>query len=203
MVRDNEMLRLSLSLLLTAPAGTDVEYTYGGEGDIDGTGCNIVNASFGGQNYKLFLDKSSNLPVAVRFKGASAPQVYTFTTRAGEPGEPGESAGSFTRVNTLPGTDGDKTVTFTSKAPDGAEGEKGNYLFKRTEGGRGGSTEFTVKFSDYRSVNGVQLPYTWTQTGGEADETFVVSNYEVNPVNIAAKFQGEKVMLRTTKPVDK
>ncbi len=200
MVRNNDMLRMSLSLLLTAPAGMDVEYLYGGEGNIDGTVCNIVIASFGGQTYRLFLDRSSNLPVAVKYRGEAMPQVFTFTRKAGEPGE---SAGSLTRVNTSPGTDGDKTVTFMRTVPDGAEGEKGNFTFKRMEGGPGGSAEFTVKFSDYRSVNGVQLPYTWTQTGGGADETFVVSDYEVNPANIAEKFQGGKVMLRTAKPVDK
>jgi hypothetical protein len=198
MVRNNDMLRMSLSLLLTAPAGMDVEYLYGGDGDVDGTACNIVIASFGGQTYRLYLDKSSNLPVAVKYKGASMPQVFTFTRNAGEPGERAE-----TRVNTLPRTDGDKVVTFTTKVPEGAEGEKGNVMFRRMEVGPSAGTEYTVKFSDYRSVNGVQLPYTWTQIGGEADETFVVTNYDVNPANIADKFQGQKVMLRTSKPVDK
>lgn len=199
MVRNNDMLRMSLSLLLTAPAGMDVEYLYGGEGDIDGTACNIVIASFGGQTYRLFLDRSSNLPVAVKFKGGEMPQVFTFTRKGGETGDPVESAGAGTKI--IP--DGDKTMVFTTKVPEGTVGEKGNVMFKKMEGGHAGSTEFTVKFSDYRSVNGVQLPYTWTQTGGEADETFVVTNYEVNPANIAEKFQGQKVMLRTNKPVDK
>jgi hypothetical protein len=62
--------------------------------------------------------------------------------------------------------------------------------------------EFQVKFSDYRAVNGVLLPYRWTQTiGGNADETIDISSYEINPANIAEKFQNlpPRVMIRTEK----
>lgn len=63
--------------------------------------------------------------------------------------------------------------------------------------------EFQVKFSDYRSVSGVQMPYKWTQTiDGGADETIDVTSYETNPANIAEKFKNEpqKIMIRTKKP---
>lgn len=62
--------------------------------------------------------------------------------------------------------------------------------------------EFQIRFADYRSVNGVLLPYRWTQTiGGNADETVDVSSYEINPANIAEKFQAmpTKVFVRTEK----
>lgn len=48
--RDNQILRTTLGLLLTAPDGMDVSYTFAGEGDIDGAAANIVNAGFAGQN---------------------------------------------------------------------------------------------------------------------------------------------------------
>ncbi len=63
--------------------------------------------------------------------------------------------------------------------------------------------EFQIRFSDYRSVNGVLLPHRWTQTvGGGADETIDVMSYEINPANIAEKFKNSapKVMIRTAKP---
>jgi len=63
--------------------------------------------------------------------------------------------------------------------------------------------EFQVKFTDYRSVNGVQLPYRWEQTiAGKADEILDVTSYEINPANIADKFkkEGHKIMIRTKKP---
>jgi uncharacterized cupin superfamily protein len=62
--------------------------------------------------------------------------------------------------------------------------------------------EFQVRFSDYRNVNGVLLPYKWTQTvGGQADEVFDVTGYEVNPANIADKFKAgdHKVFVRKAK----
>jgi hypothetical protein len=53
--------------------------------------------------------------------------------------------------------------------------------------------EFQVKFSDYRSVNGMLLPYKWVQTiGGLPDETTEVSSYEINPANIADKFKSRE-----------
>ncbi|MEQ1643436.1 MAG: hypothetical protein ABL959_08355 [Pyrinomonadaceae bacterium] len=163
-MKSNELLRTTLSLLLTAPQGLDVEYTFGGLGDIDGRSCNIVVASFGGQSFKLFLDSSSNLPVAMAFKGMAMPKVMTFDKSAPAP------------------KDGEKNVmVFTTKL-DG--GELADQL---------------VKFSDYRSVGGVQLPFKWTQD----NEIFDVTNYEINPANIGEKFQNQTVMVRTTKPDSK
>ena len=60
--------------------------------------------------------------------------------------------------------------------------------------------EFQVRFSDYRAVGGVLLPHRWTQTvGGTADEIVDVASYEINPANIAEKFQirQPKVLLRS------
>jgi hypothetical protein len=60
--------------------------------------------------------------------------------------------------------------------------------------------EFQIRFSDYRAVGGVLLPHRWSQTvGGSADETIDVTNYEINPANIAEKFQNTppKVLIRT------
>lgn len=63
------------------------------------------------------------------------------------------------------------------------------------------TSEFQVKFSDYRAVNGIQLPFKWTQTvGGQADQNVDIVSYEVNPANIADKFQNQKIFLRTEKP---
>lgn len=61
--------------------------------------------------------------------------------------------------------------------------------------------EFQVKFSDFRSVNGIQLPFKWTQTvNGKTDETIDITSYEINPANIADKFKEvPRVMVRTQK----
>ncbi len=63
--------------------------------------------------------------------------------------------------------------------------------------------EINVKFSDYRTIGGLQLPFAWTQTAnGKTAETVSIESYEINPANIADKFNQmpAKVMTRTQKP---
>ena len=171
-MKQNELLRTTLSLLMTAPQGIDVEYTYGGETSIDGTSCDLVNASFGGATYKLFISRASSLPVAMTYTGHKMPQIMKF--RTGEP------------------------------LPADAPKDKDTVVFTRKFEAVADTAEFTVKFTDYRSTGGVQLPYRWTTTvGDKTAETFDVTSYEVNPADIADRFNGkggQKVMIRTTKP---
>lgn len=165
-MHQNEMLRMTLSLLMTPPQGMDVSYTFGGESDVDGTACNIVIAEYGGTAYKIFLSKSSNLPVMMNYTGHRMPNV----------------------------------VKFKAEAPKTGDAAKDTMVFTRSMAGTG-TAEFSVKFADYRTVGGLQLPYKWTQTvGGNLDETFDVTSYEINPANISEKFQNQKVMVRTIKP---
>jgi hypothetical protein len=161
-MRANEMLRLTLGLLLTAPQGMDVEYTYGGETTIDGIGCNVVNAAFAGQTFKLFLDRSSNLPVAMNYTSMKMPRI----------------------------------MMVHDKVPAPADGTKDVVMFRKHEMVE--KAEFQVRFSDFRSTGGVQMPYRWVTTvGGAVDETFDVTSIEVNPANIAERFKDHKVMVRT------
>ena len=166
-MKSNEMLRLTLGLLLTAPDGIDVNYTFAGERDVDGTAVNIVNAEFGGSSYKLFIGKSSNLPVAMSFTGHEMPRI----------------------------------VKFNHDAPVSVDAEKNVMVFTRKLEGEPARVEQFVRFSDYRSTGGVQLPYKWTTTvGNNPSEVFDVTAYEVNPANIAEKFANQKVFVRSAKP---
>lgn len=164
--RQNEMLRLTLALLLTAPKGIDVSYTFGGESLVDGTACNIVVATSNGSSYKIFLSQATNLPVAMSFSASLAPRVM------------------FHRDSAL-SADGTAVGRTTYKTADASTGE------------------VMVKYSDYRTVNGVQLPFKWTQTsGGTVSELFEVTNYEINPADIAEKFQHQRVYVRALKKTD-
>ncbi|MEO7538525.1 MAG: hypothetical protein ABIV21_00720 [Pyrinomonadaceae bacterium] len=164
-----EMLRLTLGLLLTAPQGIDVSYTFGGESTIDGTACNIVNADALGSTFKIYLGQTSNLPVMMTYTGHQMPRMIKF------------------KRTDAPPADGKEAMTFERKIVGPA--------FP--------TAEFNVKFSDYRSVAGVQFPYKWVQTvGGVADESFDITLYEVNPANIAEKFRHERVTVRTAKPAE-
>jgi hypothetical protein len=168
-MKNNEMLRLTLALLLTAPEGIDVNYTFAGESDVDGTAVNIINAEFGGSNYKLFIGKSSNLPVAMSFIGHDMPRI----------------------------------VKFTHDGPPPADVEKNVMVFTKKLEGEPAKAEQFVRFTDYRSTGGVQLPYKWTTSVGNGpSEVFDVTAYEINPANIAEKFANQKIMVRTAKPTN-
>jgi hypothetical protein len=161
----NELLQLTLALLMTVPQGVDVTYTYGGEGNVETTVCNIVNATFGGDTFKIFLDKSTNLPVAMNYSGLMLPKNFKPT--------------SMPKNN-------DKDVRVIVKTAGEIQ-----------------SADFQVKFSDYRAVGGVQLPFRWTTTSaGNSNETFDITNYEINPPNIAEKFNRQPLMkvMRVEKP---
>ncbi len=73
--RQNDLLRLSLSLLLKAPDAVEINYTFVGEGNIDGLPVSIVNAEWAGSSYKLYFSKSSSLPVAIAYRGMPAPTI--------------------------------------------------------------------------------------------------------------------------------
>lgn len=92
-------------------------------------------------------------------------------------------------------------VKFT-KDEAGDVGEKQARIFVR-DGSfpKGETVEFQTKFSDYRSVGGIQLPYKWTQTaGGQPEQNIDIVNYDINPVNIADKFQDQKIYMKMKKP---
>ncbi|MGH9947452.1 MAG: hypothetical protein ACRD6X_09645 [Pyrinomonadaceae bacterium] len=169
-MKQNELLRTTLGLLLTAPDGMDVEYNYVGEGDVDGTAVNIVNASFGGASYKLFIGRGNNLPVAMSYTGHRMPMI----------------------------------VHFNKETPAPKNVDKDVMIFRQHHDMAGKSSEVTVKFSDFRSTGGVQLPYKWTTVSdGQTTEVFDVTSYDLNPANIADRFKGQKVMMRMAKPSNK
>jgi hypothetical protein len=153
--QQNELFRTTFALLLSAPEGLDVSYTYIGEGNVDNSSCDIVQAQVAGDSaVKLYIDKTSHLPLMLTYQGMK-PMVFRYEKDAAR-----SDAGKDVRVMVRKGD---------APAPE--------------------MQEFQLKFSDYRSVGGVQLPYKWTQTaGGQVDQTIDVVNYEVNPANIADKF---------------
>lgn len=162
-LHQNEMLRTTLALLLTAPQGMDVTFSYVGDGDVDGNACDVVEAKNSNQSVKLYLDKSSHLVRMMSYQGFK-PMIFQINKDEMKNESNGET----------------KVFTRRMEKPEMAE--------------------IQVKFSDFRNVNGVLLPYRWTQTvGGKADETLDVTNYEINPANIADKFQNmpPKVFVRT------
>ena len=168
--------RTLLALFLSTPAGTETNYTYGGEQRVDGRACNVVVAVFNGNSVKLYLDAGSNLPVMISYT-ATEPRVVML--------HKGAPAGA------VPAGENKETVTFNRKL-DGPHTPSGT------------PAEFQVRFSDYRSVEGVRLPHRWVTTiNGATGETFEVATYEVNPANIAEAFNKQRAFVQLPKPDQK
>ena len=96
-VRQNEFLCTTLSLLLTAPDGIEVNYTFAGEGDLDGATVNVINAEFGGQNFKLYIGKSNSLPLAISYSGHPMPEIVQFHHKVPAPADGSKDVVMFKR----------------------------------------------------------------------------------------------------------
>ena len=184
-LRHNELFRTTFALLLSAPEGADASYNHAGVESVDGKSCDVILVDASGSAFKLFIDQSSHLPVMMSYKGA-IPMVFKFNRDEIKTGD-GQTK------NVLINRDGshseikDDNVQMITRKLDAPEV----------------LAEYQVRFSDYRTAGGVQLPYKWTQTvGGQPDQTVSVVSYEINPANIADKFKQTRqpMLMRTKKP---
>ncbi|MCA1623627.1 MAG: hypothetical protein LC768_14865 [Acidobacteria bacterium] len=81
-MRNNELLRTVLGLLLQTPTGFDVNYTFEGESTIDGVAANVIKVQGSGDySNQLYLDKSTNLPVMMSYQ---CPNMLVLKINRGE-----------------------------------------------------------------------------------------------------------------------
>ena len=183
--RHNELLRTTFALLLSAPEGSNASYNYAGVESVDGSSCDVILVETGSAPFKLFINQSSHLPVMVSYKGAT-PMVFKFNRDEIENGSGGHVKNVIIDEDGTRGEIKDDKVRVFARKLDAPEA----------------LGEYQVKFSDYRNVGGVQLPYKWTQTiGGQPDQTVDVVSYDINPANISEKFNQAppKTLMRTRK----
>ncbi|MBI3490184.1 MAG: hypothetical protein HY047_00045 [Acidobacteria bacterium] len=94
-----ELARFAVTMLLTAPASSSVEFTYAGEAESpDGKADVLDLKGVGSFAAKLFLDKSNHRPLMLTYRGV-APRVVVQTRRGGPPpsaapGQPGDTPAS-------------------------------------------------------------------------------------------------------------
>lgn len=74
--KGNEMLRMTVGLLMTAPEDGSVTYKYLGEGNVDGFPSNIIGVESNGSTFKLYLDAGSNLPQMISYAGHGPHRVF-------------------------------------------------------------------------------------------------------------------------------
>jgi hypothetical protein len=81
-----ELARLSVALLLTSPASTPLEFTYGGEAESPDGKADVLDVK-GPSSFaaKLFLDKATHRPLMLTYRGV-APRLVMQTQRGDGPG---------------------------------------------------------------------------------------------------------------------
>lgn len=161
-MRNNEMLRMTIGLLMTAPEGMNANYKFLGTGNVDGFASNIIEVNSHGSSFKLFLDSSSNLPRAVSYTGGHR---VKFVHKDG--------TNDMTKA---------EVIAMKESMKDAPKMER------------------MIKFSDFRSVGGVMLPYHWVETvDGKQSQITDITSIEINPANIADKFNNKNVFVRKMK----
>jgi hypothetical protein len=203
----DELSRLLFGLLLKTSPGLNAIYNYAGEGSVDGTAADIVEASSdNGFAVKLYVDKNTHLPLMMSYR-ANKPVRFVINREG--------AAGTVEK----------DVMVFRHTLPEGEKisGDGGNRIIirKKDENGNISETvkageempriqleeaEFQVRFSDYRSVNGLMLPHRIAQTvNGEAGETMTIESYQVNAQNLSEKFKetGRENFTFVRKPAQK
>lgn len=204
----DELSRLLFGLLLKTSPGLNAIYNYAGEGSVDGAAADIVEASSdNGFAVKLYVDKNTHLPLMMSYR-ANKPVRFVMKRE-------GAAAGTVEK----------DVMVFRHTLPEGEKisGDGGNRVVIRKKDENGNVTEtvkageempriqleeaeFQVRFSDYRSVNGLMLPHRIAQTvNGEAGETMTIESYQVNAQNLSEKFKdtGRENFTFVRKPAQK
>lgn len=164
--RQNEMLRMTMGLLMTASQGSDVIYKFLGVGNVDGNTTNMIGVESNGSSFKLHLDAATNLPRMISYTGQPH-RVMLFSK--------------------------DKLANMP----------KEKLIEMKTDFANAEAVEHQIRFSDFRTVGNLTLPYRWSESvGGKQTQTTDVTSYEINPANIADKFGKEKVFIRKMKPTN-
>jgi hypothetical protein len=204
--QNDEYTRLMIGLLLTAPEKANVTYDYAGEGDVDGARADVVIVSNqNGPVMRLYLDKQSHLPLMMTHQGFDLPRVIDLRTKGPAGGaegkviirhkKDGEAGGDEDIVirsngDLPPGAGNGRVMIFKSDGPEGA-GTPGNF---RVALPAPKEAEIQTRFADYRSVNGVLLPYRMSQSvNGKPSQVMTVTSYEINSPATAERFAPGKI----------
>ena len=201
----DELSRLVFGFLLKTSPSLNAVYNYLGESSVDGTTAEIVEArSENGFAVKIFIDKQSHLPLMMSYR-AVAPHQFVIIRKAGEPAP-------------NPNIEKDVVILRGDVQPaDKAAGDRQTKIFIRKKDADGnvaeivkpGATtervpleeaEFQLRFSDYRSVDGLMLPHKIVQTvNGREGESITINNFQINAPNIAEKLKDDAAIMRKPK----
>lgn len=202
--QSNDYARYMIALLLTAPESAKVTYDYAGDGDVDGARADVIVVL--GQDssvMKLYLDKSSHLPLMMTHQGYELPPMMAFHGHDGSGGEErnviiskvpaGEGAGDgqviIRRGDITPGEGGDGKVMIFKHDGEVSTNGNGEPTMFRVALTAPKEVEIQTRFSDYRAEGGILLPHRLAQTvNGKAGEVLTIESYAINAPATAERF---------------
>ena len=188
-----EIAHFMIGLLLTPPSSMSATSNYIGEGNVDGARADIIEMTgANGFAMKLYLDRSSHLPLMMSYKG-SLPRVPIEKHIKGDAASADGDERDVVIVRHKSkgeSSDGAPKIMVERKLNDGDGSTEGRTVLI------GASmiedAEIQIRLSDFRSVSGVLLPHTMTHfVNGKIDAVWTVEKYEVNSPSINDRFQNE------------
>ena len=155
-----ELARLSVALLLAAPASMPLEFAYAGEAESADGKADVLDvkgpSSFGA---KLFLDKATHRPLMLVYRGVAPRMVVQAQRGDGPPRAPAHAERG--------------AAPPTSAQPAPPE-----------------QVDINMFLDDYKSVDGVMLPHHITRSiDGKPNEEWTFKTIKLNPTFKADTFE--------------
>lgn len=185
-----EIAHWMLGLLLTPPPSLNTTYNYAGEGDVEGVRAEIIEAQgAGGFAMKIYLDKSSHLPLMMSYQGSLPRIPLGAGLKIAGAGEGGEDIMIFRHRKE--GEAGQEQPRIIVKGKDGETvAQDGDKFTLPATAPVFENALIQVRFSDFRTEGGVLLPHTLTEMiNGKVETVWTVERYDINSPSINEKFQ--------------
>lgn len=159
-----DVARNLIAWLLTAPESYQIDFTYAGEAEASEGKADVIEASGAdGFSARLFLDKQTHKPLMLSYRAVLPKMVMRM--------EGGRPAANREEI--------EKRAQEIEKEAQ-AEAEKS----------KPAESEIQVFYSDYKMVDGVQLPHHLTRSvNGDVNEEWEVKKFKINPPLKADKFK--------------
>lgn len=178
----DEFSRMALGMFGGAITALPLEYTYGGTAEAPDGKADVINVKSAGEFAgKLFVDQKSHLPLMFTWM-AKEPLVMNASS--------GGRSGGGAQMITM------GAAGAGGKAPTPEERDK---MMAELDAKRAAAeanrkmVEFRMFYSNYQSVDGIQLPHTFQQAiGSNPTNEITIEKYKVNPKIDPKKFDTVK-----------
>ena len=179
-----DLARLYLGLTGGTQPGFAATYSFAGQAESPDGKADIIDVT-GPDDFKvrLFVDAETHLPLMLTYMEPE-PRIITRTMRDGAGGR-GGSTGPVVAPGGAAPAHNTSMAGLTPEQREEIEKQR-----REAEATPPKLVEYTLFFSDYRKVDGVQLPHRIARgTGAKTTEEWDITSYKVNPAFKADRFK--------------